>query len=386
MPAVHETSLDRWRSVDVFAYSHLLDRWERISRDDGIFLGSLFDPYIAEGSVFTRDARTMPLSPETSAHAAWMADNLTAGSGFGKTGFNTSLHATHPIAVYVVDSTAPDCQWQNVVSAAAGSGHDPKLIDAYCVGMIPLPHWVQAPSMGDRGLALYDLGTGIMREYFYFQKVTGKPGDWTATTAGVSLTKPGLRDLAVTNYGLQLRSGSSAVVGMHNPLGFIGIAELLRGEINHALAFTCANMGRGYSWPARGGDGLSDDVDAPVQGQWCRLPQNVDEDFNPETGKPYNPLTRLIIRAAKRYGMVSTDKNMFVHAFNGEHGGQWAHLYGEDPWDSLLPGLYGGTWSTAGRIDVGDFPWHLTEWAPVDWGRPSPDFWLRPWESIPWTG
>ena len=40
--------------------------------------------------------------------------------------------------------------------------------------------------------------------------------------------------------------------------------------------------------------------------------------------------------------------------------------------------------SPATAFSVGDFPWDLTEWAPVDWGRPNPDFRLRPSEVFPY--
>ncbi|WP_052207371.1 hypothetical protein [Sinomonas humi] len=391
MPATYDAISNRWRPVRQRNWTGSEWSLPASAKDDGVFTGSLFDPYIAKGTVLTREVRgsSMPLTARSAGHAEWMAANINAGSGFGPTSINTSGAGTHPIAVYVVDSTAPHCEWQFVQSAPAGAGHDQALVTQYCVGPIPLPAWVAAPSQGDRGLALYDLGTGIMREYFYFQQVPGKPGNWTATTAGVSLAKPDLADLPLTNPGVQLRTGSNAVVGMHNTLGFLGIAELLHGEITHAVAFTCANMGKGYSWPARGGDGISTDPDAPVEGQWCRLPEAVDPDYNPITKAPYNPLTRLIIKAFKRYGGFASDKNLLVHAFNGEHGGQWKHLYGSDPWarGGILEKLYGGTWNSprSPGFNVNDFPWHLTEWAPVDWGRPNPDFWLRPGESQPWT-
>lgn len=389
MVAINDPVSGRWRHVR--QRIAVGTEWATIVKEDGIFKGSLFAPYIAEGTVLTRDVRgaAMPLAVNSAANAAWMAANLTAGSGFGKTGLNTSKFGTHPIAVYAVDSTAPDCEWQYVQSVSAGSGGNQTLVDLYCKGWIPLPSWAEAPIAGDKGLALYDIGTGIMREYFFFQPVSGKPGNWTASVGGVSVTKPGLRDFAAANPAAQLRTGTNAVVGMHNPLGFLGIAELLHGEINHAVAFTCANMRKGYSWPARGGDGTSTDASAPVEGQWSRLPATVDPNYNPLTTLPYNPLTQLIIKAAKRYGMFASDKNLFVHAFNGEHGGQWEHLYGQDPWDADgdLPKMYGGkVGAPSTSIDVSDFPWHLTEWAPVDWGRPSPDFWLRPGESQPWQG
>lgn len=99
---------------------------------------------------------------------------------------------------------------------------------------------------------------------------------------------------------------------------------------------------------------------------------------NPKTGKPFNPLTRLLIRAAQRYGLVGTDTNAFVHAFNAEDGQTEKALYGVDPWSNegdirQLIAMQEKI-SPADALDVSDFPWDQTEWAPRDWGRPDTDF------------
>ncbi|WP_138443564.1 hypothetical protein [Sinomonas susongensis] len=401
MPVLHpDPATRKWRWTEPNTFNAESGLWtsRELPASPSAFRGSLFWPkYVAEGTVLTRDVRgtRMPLAANSADMASWMDTNAlyTAGGAWGaKTSLNTSVYGTEPIAVYVVDSTAPGVDWQYVDSVSAGAGYNQAEVDLFCKGRIPLPGWVTPPPQGDRGLALYDLGTGVMREYFMFQPVAGKPGHWTARTGGYSVAKPGLVDLAQTNPGLQLRTGSNAVVGMHNALGFLGIAELVAGQVNHAVAFTCSNMGIGPSWPALGADGLSTDPNAPKEGQWFRLPASVDPTKNPSTGKPYNPLTQVIIRAVQRYGGFASDKNLWVHAFNGENGRTWKQLYGKDPWyrdgtdttgksDGILVQMYG---TTNRSIDVSDFPWHLTEWAPVDWGRPSPDFFLRPGQSAPW--
>lgn len=351
-----------------------------------------FDPYIAKGTVLTRDVRgsAMPLWERSSAAATWMDVNLNAGGhgGYGRTTLNNDYFGTVPIATYIVDSSSPHMTWQTMESARAGAGYSNKLVAEYCVGQIPMPSWAKPALDGDRGLAIYDVATGIMREYFYAIPGSG-PGKWEAGTAGVSLAKPWFKDLPSTNYGMQLTTGSSAVVGMHNPLGFVGISELLQGQINHAIAFTCADMQIGVSWPGTGFDGGQTDPDAPRQGQWCRLPMSVDPKNDPKTGFPYKPITQILIRAFQRYGAFASDHNQFVHAFNGENGTQWQKIFGgPNPWyrhptDPSLSGVLAKRYES---FDVGDFPWHLTEWAPVDWGRPNPDWVLRRGQLAPWFG
>lgn len=105
----------------------------------------------------------------------------------------------------------------------------------------------------------------------------------------------------------------------------------------------------------------------------------------------YRPFTRVLIEAAKKYGLVGTDTNLWVNAFNAEQGRTFQHFYGVDPWTDfgagkgLLGSMYakgyeGGTSPT----DVSGFPWDRTEWAVMDWGRPSPETNLRPGLYGPW--
>lgn len=102
--------------------------------------------------------------------------------------------------------------------------------------------------------------------------------------------------------------------------------------------------------------------------------------------EPYSEWCRVLIEAAKTYGLVATDINLWVHAFNAEQGRTWAHVYGEDPWatggaiSKAYVDRYGQ--STYGGLE--EFRWDQTEWAPLDWGRPSPDWNLRPGQLIPW--
>lgn len=346
--------------------------WDEIPLSDEAWVSfqSPFSPqYLGEGTVFTRGVAGMPLADESAAHAAWMAANeLWPGSGaWGGTSLNTASFGTRPIPMYIVDSTAPGAQFQTMDSCGGISTAE----QAVMVGPIPWPDFAVPASNGDKAIAIYDSGTGIMREYFLVVP-TGVDGHWTATNGGYSLARADFRDLPSTNYAMQIRGGTSAVVGMHNALGFIGTAEAREGYVRHAVAFTCSNMRQGISWPARAADGLATDPDAPLEGQWCRLPMSVDPD-------DFNPFTAVVIRAFQEFGGFASDKNLWSHAFNAENSSTEQHWTGDpDPWAAEIPALYGGT------LDLSDFPWHLTEWAPADWGRPSPDFGIRLGELAPW--
>lgn len=377
---------------------------------------SLFSPYIAAGTIWQRDVSAMPLHTDSAAMAQWMwtqtptrfnNENGGASGAFGsKTGFNTSAFGTHPIATVVVDSTDPYCHFQYMDNAVmpnttgATSAQAVAEGAAMIGGRIPMPYGFTPALNGDRGMAIYDKGTGILREWFGVLPVADKPGHWTHTTGGYSIAKPHFEDWPETNYPTQLQNGSSAVVLMHNSVGFVGIDEVRRGRIDHALAFTMANAeaGEPASWPGVWSDGKFPKPTwsgwaenggasgpwpgpSPRHGQWGRVKPTVDPNYNPTTGRPYNPLTRLLIVAAKAYGLCGTDTNAFVHAFNGESGNREKAIRGIDPWAS------GGELATllnpadpSVAFDVSDFPWDQTQWAPFDWGRPDPDFKLRPGE------
>ncbi|MFC0674690.1 hypothetical protein [Brachybacterium hainanense] len=400
------------------SYGHDGNAWVEIlegREDDFIRLSSSFDPrtYLGRGTVLQRDIRSMPIAAASDAMASYMseASPFSPNGAWGsKTSLNTSAYGTQPIHMYVVDSTHPRAVSQ--IWNATAIETPPLEVETYMRGPVPMADWMVPAQNGDRGLAIYDTGTGIMRELFMAQK--NSSGQWTGG-GGYSVAQPGLRNLAADNYALQQRRGLSNVAGMHNSLGFIGIGEALRGEITHALCFTASalRMRRDdgptplegsplISWPSRGSDGKLENylpggpqhaqgkvwnggTITPTHGQWGRLKAEVDPDHNPRTGKPYPRFLRMIIRAAKTYGLVATDTNLWCHAFNAEQGRVWKHVYGMDPWATggIIEQLYRDRYGNS-EMAIHEFPWHMTEWAPIDWGRPSPDMNLRPGQIAPW--
>ena len=455
MPKVFNSVSQRWEHAR--SYQDQGGAWVEVMRGDqynAAQLTSAFDhaagTYIGKGTVLQRDVSAMPVHPDSAKMSKFMWDwspFWPVGAWGSRTSLNTSAWGTQPIHMHVVDSTHPDCNFQNLDAVIAGNAY-PAEEKLYMKGKFPFPSWATGARNGDYGCSIYDLGTGIMREIFMFGRKTDAqgqeiPGQWGGG-GGYSLNTPGLKNLAQDNYALQQRRGLSNVAGMHNSLGFIGIAEALNRKIEHALCFTFGaawtlprtypelmaerkaildaggsmpagwpsvhQYGSRVSWPARGADGKAEHYIpesthvlrsgqsktftaaephiTPTHGQWGRLPDSVDPWFNPRTGSPYFPMTRLIIEAAKKYGVVGTDTNLFCNAFNAEQGRTWEHMYGEDPWKA--GGIIDrhlrdpGDATNGGGIRVDDFPWDLVEWAPIDWGRPSPDWNIRPGDRNPW--
>lgn len=388
-----------WR--DTIPHQHTPHGWQPIMEPQ--YPGqTTYDPfwprYIGQDTIWQRDVRedAMPLAHNSAAMAAWMdthsPDPWNPAAFGSKTSLNAHTFGTAPVATYIVDSSQPGCPTQ-IMDSCRGAGLTREQIEAYLTGPIPWPAHVMPARNGDKGLCIIDIATGIWREYFMVLPVEGKPGHWTALAGGFAVYRPGFDGLIRSGvYAPQHTAGHGTVFGGFDMLGYIGAEEVFRGEIRHALAFTTANFAKTEipSWPARLSDGkapLSEADKSPTHGQWARLPATVEPTQDPRTGRPYKPLTQLLIRAAQRYGLVATDTNAWCHAFKAWSSPETAQRYGgNDPWapggllaQHLLPS------DPSQGLAVDDFPWHLTEWAPVDWGRPSPDFNLRPGEWRPWT-
>lgn len=420
------TVVKKWEYAQSF--QHDGQAWVEVMRgdqDEAAVLTSAFDHdgrgYMGAGTVLQRDLSNMPIHPLSDQMARWMWDYtpFSAAGGWGsKTSLNTSSFGTQPVHMYVIDSTHPECEF-DTFGAKSNSIQTPALEnETYMRGQIPKYEWMVPAQNGDRGMAIYDTGTGIMREWFM---CTPQPDGTWGGGGGYSIGNPGLKDLAVTNYALQQRRGIATVSGMHNSLGFIGIAEALSKEIRHALCFTVGAAATrtnvttdgyafgGVSWPSRAADGKAEVYapgggrydpnnpnhlhngvpPTPTHGQWGRLKADVDPMHNPRTGKAYKPFTRVLIEAAKKYGLVMTDTNLWCNAFNAEQGRTWAHTYGSDPWASgVISKVYADPADPSGHGNAGtscdDFPWDRTEWSLIDWGRPSPDWNLRPGQPVPW--
>ncbi len=293
---------------------------QAVPEDSGVWFGSVYAPYLAEGTVFTRDVAAMPLHEHSAKIAAYLPvmtyettqrmrkyqdDPALSGPGhrplqdFGPRGVTSLNVRQFNIPVYVVDSSMPGCDLAPM-TAAAVTGEGAQMVS----GLVPIPRWA-TPSdpagWGDLAMAIYDRHTGIMREYFGCAK--DADGRWTARSSGYYHARPRFEGLRETNHAMQLSAGRSAVVGLLSPLLQVGIAEARSGEIGHALGFTLADGLNRFSWPATAGDGMIDPADnpdllpagfwPPAQGQWFRLPPDLDLE-----SLRLRPFTRVLARGA----------------------------------------------------------------------------------------
>ena len=203
--------------------------------------------------------------------------------------------------------------------------------------------------------------------------------DWTPvikySSGGFMAGIPNFGGLGENNYWLNLASGTSSVVGMANENTQIGIDELRRGKIEHALSVTFPNYQRGASFPAKMADGNIDATkypEAPHAGQRWRLPANFDTDgYLRSIGLDGDKILRMQIEAAKEYGGIVTDRNLATIAFNFESGWSYAPAAREGKNIYTDETVEGGWLKKMFDQHQGNgaFPWQAVQWMPVNYAE-----------------
>lgn len=297
----------------------------------------------------------MPLAANSALVSQYMTACIPAGEDA-----TTSIHYfNYNLPVYIVDSSNPATPKVTVNYSGPYqlSQVSPTWVSTLYNTNIPIPGWARAAEGTDASMAIYDSATGLLREYFNAVKQTD--GSWTAWAGGYADKMP---QIAAYNYACQLIEGSDFAFQCIGSATQVGIEELRRGSIDHAIGMVVYNARQDvWSWPAKYSDGTSTDANAPVQGQWFRFRQDIIID-----NLPLRPLTKLLCKAIQTYGGTPVDKSLFHHYVNCEPGYNELHEKGIDPWQ---PGgdLYA---KFGGNYDINDFPWQYIEWATLDWGKP----------------
>lgn len=170
---------------------------------------------------------------------------------------------------------------------------------------VPIPGDAQPAGGSDGHLVVWQPETDTMWEFW---RLNGSGSSWSAGWGGRMQNVSGSTGIYPDKMG-----GTATSVPL--VAGLLTLDELERGEINHALALAVPNPRKGHCVaPIHREDGTSSDPNALPEGAHLRLPASLDvEAMNvPEA-------TKVIARAAQRYGMILRDKSGSVS------------LYGEDP-------------------------------------------------------
>ena len=212
---------------------------------------------------------------------------------------------------------------------------------------VPIPSTAKPGPAPDAQLTIWQPATNRLWELFQARKAAD---GWHASFGGAmsnTSTSAGYFD---TNSwpGLSQTWWGATATSLPAVAGTIMIDELKAGVIPHALAMAIPwakpNV---YSWPAQRTDGRSTDPNAIPEGARFRLDPRLDID---SLNLP--PTTRVIAKAAQRYGMIVRDQTAQGISFFAENPGPT----GTDPY-STPSGFWRGP--TPAKV-MQAFPWdHL---------------------------
>jgi hypothetical protein len=293
--------------------------------------------FFAEKSFWnTRLTADQPLDPESEKLAAAFAAEVEAKSQQGEPPWiNTTDYS---VPVYKVPAGQP------TVPVRLDSPYRAPALQA-AWRRVPLPPDAQPSEGTDRNLVIYQPSSDRLWEFWRFSNEGGVPlAAWGGAIRDVSRSSGAYGPKAWP--GAKPWWGSSAS-SLSIAGGLITFADLRAGRINHALALAIPRVRRGvFASPARRSDGTAAGATTLPEGAHLRL----DPDLDLTTlGLP--PLTLMIARAAKHYGIFVRDRAGVAHFFaqdptplrGNPYVGEDGYFEGETPGDLLA-----------------DFPWsHL---------------------------
>jgi hypothetical protein len=192
--------------------------------------------------------------------------------------FSDSDDAGYGIPFQVVDRDTP----RHRVTFDYADESDP--------GPYPIPRRPLIEGGSDRHLITVDRDTCILRELFAAER--RGDGSWHAGSGA---------EFDLRSNRLRPRGWTSAdAAGLPILPGLARHDEVAAGRIDHALRFTMPTTQRAFTWPARHFASPHTNPALPPMGLRIRLKSSFDISRFP-------PQTRIILRAAKHYGLILAD-------------------------------------------------------------------------------
>jgi hypothetical protein len=186
---------------------------------------------------------------------------------------------------------------------------------------VPLPPDARVAEGTDKHIVVWQPATDTMWELWVAEH---QNGTWTAQWGGKMRHVSRNRGFFFDPSGIQpgATATSLPLVG-----GMITQADLARGEINHALAMAIPNARYAvWAYPAQRSDGGNRSALAVPEGARFRLDPAVDVD-----GLQVPPFTKMLARAAQRYGIYVRDTSPVVTLYAQDP----ANL-GTNPWTAAI--------------------------------------------------
>jgi hypothetical protein len=305
--------------------AHVVARRSTRLAPDPPACGRFFGPR----AVWNRRADQARVDPRSATYVQELGDEVQREFGNHYPPTINALNYSAP--VYTVPAGQPRVK----VTMVGGRESYGGAIATQLAAGVPIPPGARAAWGGDHHMVVWQPATDTMWELWEADDSTGR---WTAQWGGV------MRHVSANPGYFSDPSGiEPGATATSLPLvgGLITRADVRRGVIDHALAMAIPND-RYAVWahPAQRSDGGVDAVDAIPAGARFRLDPRVDVD-----SLDVPPFTRMLARAAQRYGIYVRDTSPVVT------------FYAEDP-----AGIGSDPWSGAIRPSAPEvlqaFPWH----------------------------
>jgi hypothetical protein len=195
---------------------------------------------------------------------------------------------------------------------------------------VPIPSNAQPAAGTDGHLTIWQPSTDRLWELY---RAHNEPDGWHADFGGAMMNvsgNPGYYTPLAWPGALSVWGATAT--SLPAVAGTMLITELQSGVIPHALAMAVPfARARVFSWPAQRTDGTSADPNAIPEGARFRIDPTLDLD-----ALDMPPVTRMMAKAAQRYGMIVRDQTSHAIGFFAEDPSPT----GADPYASLFGGLY----------------------------------------------
>jgi len=218
---------------------------------------------------------------------------------------------------------------------------------------VPIPADATPAAGTDAHLTVWQPSTDRLWEFFEARKLAD---GWHANFGGSMQKVSSSPGYYTTDAwpGLSQTWWGATATSLPVIAGTMMIKELKAGVISHALAMNIPwarpNV---YSWPAQRTDGKSTDPNAIPEGARFRLDPQLDID---KLNLP--PMTRMMAKAAQRYGIIVRDQTGHAISFFAENPAQ----YGTNPYTGST-GFYRGSYPNP---VTEAFPWQYLQLLKMD--------------------
>jgi hypothetical protein len=166
---------------------------------------------------------------------------------------------------------------------------------------VPIPADAKPAKGTDGAAVVVQRSTGMAWEFF---RLKNNGGVFTAVWGGrlrnVRSHRGYYRDTVVGGEPVERWFWGAPATKFAKLGGVVTAAEIQRGRIDHAVAIAIPNARAGaFAFPAQASDGSSNDSDAVPEGAHFRLDPSLDVE-----ALDVPPVTRMLARAAQRYGVI----------------------------------------------------------------------------------